>query len=307
VDIDAILVADEFSKIRLLDDAVDAIVCNEESRNHFRSLANAVDRAYRAVMPDPVTSEFRPAVTLLNVLASKVQNLTPEVDIGGVLEEVEQLLGESVSAEGYVIAEGKEASRQVDLSRLNFEALSKRFAEGRRNTEAEHLKGQLGVKLVQMVTLNKSRIDYLAKFQQMIDEYNSGSVNVQLFFDQLINFAKELSQEDQRAIAEGLTEEGLAIFDILTRPAPPMKKKEEKAIKRIAAGLLEFLKREKIVIDWRKRQQTRQAIRIAIEDWLDRLPASFNPDLFKDKCNRVYNHVYDCYFGPEDNIYIRAA
>ena len=86
-----------------------------------------------------------------------------------------------------------------------------------------------------------------------------------------------------------------------------MKKKEEKAIKRIAAGLLEFLKREKIVIDWRKRQQTRQAIRIAIEDWLDRLPASFNPDLFKDKCNRVYNHVYDCYFGPEDNIYIRAA
>ena len=30
-------------------------------------------------------------------------------------------------------------------------------------------------------------------------------------------------------------------------------------------------------------------------------------ELFKEKCNRVYNHVYDAYFGPDDNIYTRAA
>jgi len=307
VDVEAIVAAEGFGRVRLLDDAVDATVCNEESKNHFRSLANAVDRAYRAVMPDPVTGEFRPFALLLNVLASKLHNLTPEAEIGGILEEVEQLLDESLSTEGYAIAEGKEAGRTVDLSRLNFDALRKRFAEGHRHTQTERLKGDLSVKLVQMVTLNRSRIDYLARFQQMVDEYNAGSVNVQLFFDQLVGFAKELSQEDQRAIAEGLTDEELAIFDILTRPAPPIKKKEENAIKKIAGDLLETLKREKIVLDWRKRQQTRQAVRTAIEDWLDQLPASFGADLFKEKCNRVYNHIYDAYFGPNDSIYTRAA
>jgi len=306
VNIDAILAAGEFEKVRLLDDAVDAIVSGEESKSHFRSLANAVDRAYRAVMPVPATGEFRPLVMLLNVLSWKLHNLTPEVDLGGVLEEVEQLLNESLSAEGYAIAEGK-TSKVVDLTRLNFDALRRRFERGRKNTEAAQLKGTLAVKLAQMVTTNKSRIDYLQKFQQMIEEYNAGSVNVQLFFDQLVEFAKELTKEDQRAIAEGLTEEELAIFDILTRPAPPIKPKEEKAIKNIAQDLLETLKREKIVLDWRKRQQTRQGVRAAIEDWLDTLPASFGVDLFKEKCNRVYNHIYDSYFGPNDDIYTRAA
>ena len=104
--IDAIFAASEFERVRLLDDAVDAIVVNEESKNHFRSLVSAVDRAYRAVMPDPVTAEFRPLATLLNVLSWKLHNLTPDVEIGGVLEEVEQLLDESLTTEGYAIAEG---------------------------------------------------------------------------------------------------------------------------------------------------------------------------------------------------------
>jgi len=54
--------------------------------------------------------------------------------------------------------------------------------------------------LARMVRLNKSRIDYLEKFQQMIDEYNAGSVNVEAFFQQLIEFSRQLNEEDQRAV-----------------------------------------------------------------------------------------------------------
>ncbi|QFS44922.1 type I restriction endonuclease subunit R [Nostoc sphaeroides CCNUC1] len=49
--------------------------------------------------------------------------------------------------------------------------------------------------------LNKTRINYLDKFQQMIAEYNADSRNVQIFFNDLINFAQELGVEDKRAIA----------------------------------------------------------------------------------------------------------
>ncbi|MCC5629369.1 hypothetical protein LC613_15350 [Nostoc sphaeroides CHAB 2801] len=56
-------------------------------------------------------------------------------------------------------------------------------------------------KLQEMVRLNKTRINYLDKFQQMIAEYNADSRNVQIFFNDLINFAQELGVEDKRAIA----------------------------------------------------------------------------------------------------------
>ena len=69
-----------------------------------------------------------------------------------------------------------------------------------------------------MLRLNKSRMNYLDKFQQMIDEYNAGSRSVEIFFAYLVEFAQELSIEDKRAISENLAEEELAIFDLLTKP-----------------------------------------------------------------------------------------
>jgi type I restriction enzyme R subunit len=64
-----------------------------------------------------------------------------------------------------------------------------------------------------MLRLNKSRMNYLDKFQQMIDKYNAGSRNVEMFFADLVEFTQELNLEDKRAISENLTEEELAIFD----------------------------------------------------------------------------------------------
>ena len=41
----------------------------------------------------------------------------------------------------------------------------------------------------------------------MIDEYNSGSRNLEIFFADLVEFAQKLNIEDKRAISENLTEE----------------------------------------------------------------------------------------------------
>ncbi len=40
--------------------------------------------------------------------------------------------------------------------------------------------------------------------------------------------------------------------------------------------LLETLKNEKLVLDWRKRQQSRAVVRLSIEEILDRLPLNYN-------------------------------
>jgi len=80
-------------------------------------------------------------------------------------------------------------------------------------------------------------------------------------------------------LSERLTEEQLAIFDLLMRPAPELSEEEKSQVKRVAEELLTVLKREKLVLDWRKEQNTRAAVRVAVEEVLDRLPDKFTRPL----------------------------
>jgi type I restriction enzyme R subunit len=146
-----------------------------------------------------------------------------------------------------------------------------------------------------MLRLKKSRINYLEKFQQMIDGYNSGSRKVEIFFADLVEFAQKLNIEDKRTISEKLTEEELAIFDLLTQADITLTEKEKLEIKKVAKELLSTLKQEKLVLDWRRRQQTKAAVKVAIEEILARLPESYSTEAYQRKCQEVYQHVYECY------------
>ena len=75
----------------------------------------------------------------------------------------------------------------------------------------------------------------------------------------------------------------------------------------IAHDLPETLKREKLVLDWRKRQQSRAAVRLAIEETLDRLPDAYCQDLYPGKCAAVYRDVYESYYGEGRSAYTVAA
>jgi type I restriction enzyme R subunit len=158
-----------------------------------------------------------------------------------------------------------------------------------------------------MLRLYKSRMNYLDKFQQMIDEYNAGSRNVEMFFADWVEFAQELNLEDKRAISENLTEEELAIFDLLTKPDITLSEKEKLEIKKVAKELLSTLKQEKLVLDWRRRQQTKAAVKVAIEEALDQLPESYSTETYQRKCQEVYQHVYECYSEAGRSIYTAAA
>ncbi len=63
------------------------------------------------------------------------------------------------------------------------------------------------------------------------------------------------------------------------------------------------MKEQKLVVDWCKNQKTRAAVRVAIEEALDRLPASYSDDLYNAGCGMVYQHVHESYFGEGKSIY----
>jgi len=320
VDVGPILRSEEFERIALMDtardqlvdaqtdtalaDAVERIIVNDELQTRYLDLAGDVDRLFRAILPDTRAGEFAPLRRVFVVLADKIRSLAPEVDISGVMGGVEELLDHSVSSRGYVI---HEPGAPYDLSKIDFETLREQFERGRRRTEALRLRSTLDAKLRQMIRLNKSRLDYLAEFQRLIDEYNAGSRNVEELFEALVTFARQLDEEEQRHIAEQLSEEELAVFDILTRPGPDLSAKEKREVKRIAQEMLDTLKAHKLVLDWRKRQQSRAAVELAIQDLVWQLPKCYTDTLCKQKSTAVYQHVYDSYYGAGQSVYAVAG
>jgi len=146
-------------------------------------------------------------------------------------------------------------------------------------------------------------MDYYEKFLELIEEYNKGAKNVDAFFTELLTLAQDLTEEEQRGIAEQLSEEELALFDLLTKPEPKLSRKEKKEVKDVARELLDTLKAERLILDWRKRQQSRAAVELAIQDLLDKLPETFDNDIYEEKCRLVYQHVYNSYYGDGKSIY----
>jgi type I restriction enzyme R subunit len=120
---------------------------------------------------------------------------------------------------------------------------------------------------------------------------------------ELVKLSRDLKEEEARHIKENLSEEELVIFDILTKPEPKLEKSEIEAVKKVAKELLENLKKEKLVIDWRKKQSARAKVSNAIHELCgDKLPDSYDTKLFQQKCNLIYLHFYDNYPNAERRL-----
>ena len=292
--LDAVLMSSPGSMERLaaLQSCFEALVSPDDIRKNFLRNAQTVSRVYKAILPDERAAEFAPEAVLLSTLAKRIRDEIEGPDVSAVLNEVEALLDHTISAEDYRMA-GASGQRLVNLSEVDFEALQEEFNTGKKKTAAERLKALLETKVREMARVNQSRADLLLKLQTLIERYNSGSQNIDSWFEDLKAFLADVQQEEKRGLREGLSEDELAMFDILTNPEPELTEKERDQVKRASKELLQKLKAQKLVLDWWKRQETRSEVRRFITDLLDsRLPEEpFDRRIFEDKCARAYEHV----------------
>ena len=310
VDLDQTDAADTepFERIRLINDAVDNILVNDETKRDYLQRANHIYNLNKAIRPDPAANEFNKICRLINIIAQKIKNLTPPPDTSEVTEAIEDLLDRSITPTSYAIDDDADTQPIVDLSKIDFDQLWERFRTERKHIEVERLRGAIGRKLSEMIPRNRTRMDYQERFEQMIAAYNEAAINVDVLFDQLMDLARELNEEVRRAITERLSEEELAVFDLLTRPAPELTETEKDEVKAIARKLLTMLRQEKLVLDWRKRERSRAAVKIAVQKILDEmLPECYTKAIYDQKCEVVYQHIYECYYGEGRSIYENAA
>ena len=148
---------------------------------------------------------------------------------------------------------------------------------------------------------NPLRTDYQQHYEQIVSEYNreKDRATIEQTFEALFRFDQQLDEEEHRAVREGLDEESLAIFDLLRKP--DLKASEIKRIKAVAVQLLERLKAEKLQVDhWRDKESTRDAVRVAIRDYLWDKKTGLPVDVFAEddvatRAEEVFRHIYRVY------------
>jgi type I restriction enzyme R subunit len=296
------LPAGDMQRLARVDDAVDALISPDPLRREFLGHERLVGTLYNAVKPDPAALDFSGRVACLAAIADAMRaKLNPNpADISGVMGDINKLLDTSITR----IAMPSKPAAVLDLSKIDFEALRKRFkASKHRNSDLEVLKAAIRAQLEKMIRLNKTRTDFRAKFEELIESYNAGSLNIEDLFNELVVLSRTLSEEQERHVRENMTEEELVVFDILTRPAPELSTEERAEVKKVAKQLLERLK-ELVVLDWRKRQSARARVEDAIKGMLDTgLPRAYSADLYKEKCSALFEHFYESYPERDVNAY----
>ncbi len=301
LDVDELLKAKDTEKIRLVDVFTNRILQDEKTKKRFLDLASDTYQLYRSVLPEPKAEDYYQDVTAFKVIASRIKEvIEEEADVSQVKKDLEDLLDRSIKAGEFVI----KMPKFKDLSKIDFEALRKLFDDTEnKNIAVESLSAELEKKIEEMVKKNKLRKHFLDRLNSLIHEYNSGSSDLDAFFEELLVFAQELSEEDARAVKENLTEEELAIFDLIKKEK--LNPDEMDRVKKVAHELLAKLKTEKFVLDWKRKEETRADVKITIRDMLyDNLPEpAYSEKDCEDRTQKVYFHIYDNYVDANVNVY----
>lgn len=289
--------ASDFTKLDLLDQASETLL-DPDNKVQFTAFVRQINRIFKAILPDDSATHFVPTRIAINVIyAQMCQKSGITIDDEDVLEvvrtQVNELLDEAIST----IQIKSNLPEPINIAGIDFDALAEMVAAitAPKQSDAERLKNIIERKLQPMLLKNKARQDLQQKFLELVEQYNLGAYTAEEFFNKLKDFIKDMSHEEQRNVREELTEEELAIFDLMTQ-AVPLSEKERNEVKRIAKALIERIQ-DILVIDWRKKQRTKARVRNVIEEILDELPDVYDDIAWPKTCSEVFFHIMEKYPG----------
>ena len=302
--------AKPMKKIGKLKEAADCVCLNETTRTSFEIMARNVFRKYKALYPEeqikPHIKDFNAIEAIYNLLNQNVKT----ADVTEIMMELQSLVSDSV-----VVKENEIADKEgvyVDLSTLDFDKLKAAFAKTpRKNTLTYNLQQAIEKKLQQMLKENPLRLEFYERYKEIIADYNAGKTleNTVKAFENLNDFIKDLTVEEQRAVRENLEDqEALAIFDLL-REGKELEGKELKQVKKVARETLDKLKKEKLKIErWRESRQITAQVKGMIYDNLLWLPEdAYTDEDVSLKTVSVYQHIYSNYYGGGKSVYQQAS
>lgn len=299
-----------FSKNAAIAQAKEIINQNDETRKRFEVMAREVFNKFKACINVPGVNGYRDLRDAINVLYKSLQADKEKADISDIMKELYEMVDGSIDTTHKVKEPKPDGDRIYDISKIDFERLRQEFSRSeRKNTTVQSLKHAVEKKLARLMMQNPLRTDYQEHYEKLVKEYNQEKdrVVIEKTFEALLKLNEELSHEEKRAIREGLDEESLVLFDLLSKPN--LQPKEIAKIKQVATTLLATLKAERLkVANWQQKESTRDAVKQQIFDFLyderTGLPVEqYEENEISGITERVFLHIYRAYPELPSPIY----
>ena len=291
----ALIGSEGFARIAGLRNAVDAVYTSDEAKRRFEILARQVFTRFKALLPEPAAYAWGERHDNVEAIYRKLSERRDTADVTALLKALHRIVNEAIRTEapGADLAEGA----LYDLSRTDMEKLREEFANKirRKATALQDIREIVERRLAEMLAQNPLRMDYQRKYEEIVAGYNSEKdrVTVEETFRQLMELAEELDTEQRRAVEEGLSEEELALFDLLRKDG--LGGSERERVKQASRELLASVEELLAGLDrfWEK-EQTKAEVEVLI---LDRVHASLPTPPFtvqekKAVADEVYTHIW---------------
>ena len=284
-----------FDRIEALRDAADALYTSDEAKRRFEIMARQVFIRFKALLMEPSALAYAERHDNIEAIYKKLQDRRDTADVTGVLKELHRIVNEAIrtAAPGEDHAEGL----TVDLSRIDFAKLRDEFASKvrRKHAALQDIRDVIEQKLAQMLARNPMRMDFYRKYQEIIADYNreKDRVTVEETFAQLVALASGLDAEERRAAAEGLSDDELALFDLLFKES--IGKADRERLKQASRALLASLRDLlRPMHDWTQNTATQAEVQVFILDnlWQSLPRPPFSDEETEAVASRVYDYVW---------------
>ncbi|MBT1073948.1 type I restriction endonuclease subunit R [Geobacter grbiciae] len=272
---------------------------NDETRKRFEVMCRAVFSKFKACITIEGVNNCRADFDAINIVYKSLQQDREQADITDIIRKLHQVVDEAIETQTQPAV--AEESPPYDISKIDFDRLRREFERSpAKRTTVQNLKNAIEQRLQRLLLQNPLRTDFQKHYEEIVAEYNreKDRVTIEKTFEALMQLFGEMSDEESRAVREGLNEESLAVFDLLKKP--DLTTGDIKRIKAVAVELLETLKAEKLRVNhWRDKEATRDAVRLAIQDFLwneaTGLPETYSEADVQDRSDAVFLHVFRAY------------
>lgn len=305
-DLQELVQTNGLNKLAAIENGVNAVYTNDETKRKFQILAREVFKKYKALQPDKALSQYSARKNAIDVIYTSITNNIESADVSEIMKKIQNLIDESIDI---VAAEPThDIGKVIDISGLNLEVLEQQFLKIKnKNIAVQSLKDKIENQLETMIAKNPLRVNFYQRYQEIIEDYNRGknSITIEETFKKLIELVNSLTSEEISTKREGLTEEQKAIFDIL-RFGKKLTESEKNMIKNLSIELLAELKREKLQVEqWSEKTITVAAVFNYVSNTLyQQLPhPTYQFEDINLKTNMVYEHLKYQYFGAGRSIY----
>ena len=288
-------------RLDMLRSAYDTIIDNDDTKEKFKVILNTLVNLYDASKPEVFEKNWEnDKFAALVYLHGLFQHTIDDEKVARARVRMAKVLDGSVSASAELVDDAEyviHRTKVIDLSKIDVDELRKEIKVAQyKAIEIDDLKDYIEKALQQMLNKNCTRSKFSQRYRNIIDRYNAGGSENEDYYEQLIKLIENMQKENERANTEGLTEEELEIYDLLIA-GKKLTQKEEQKVKLSAKNLFKKLtesRKELLVVDWYKDDQTRETVRSAVAVSLNEdLPDSYDKDSFDSKINLLMNHFVD--------------